>query len=40
MPFRSSINRYCEAVGRTSAIVTLAGLGSFVFIATAVDIFR
>jgi hypothetical protein len=31
---------YCEVAGRTSALIMLTALGSVVFVATALDLFR
>jgi hypothetical protein len=40
MRFRSKFNHYCEVVGRASAFVTFAGMGSLVFAATVLDVLR
>jgi hypothetical protein len=40
MLLRSGFNHYCEVVGRASAIIMLAGMGSIVLAATALDILR
>jgi hypothetical protein len=40
MLFKPALGHFCEVVGRASAIVALAGLGSFVFAATAFDFLR
>jgi hypothetical protein len=40
MLLKSGYNRYWEVVGRASAIIMLAGIGSIVLAATAVDVLR
>jgi hypothetical protein len=40
MPLGLGFNQCCEIVGRASAIIALAGMGSFIFAATAVDVLR
>jgi len=40
MKLKSAFNRYCEVVGRTSAAIAFAGMGSVVLAATALDVLR
>jgi hypothetical protein len=40
MLLRSRFNYGCEVVGRASAIIMLASMGSFILAATAVDVLR
>jgi len=40
MQFRTRLNHFCAAVGRASAIITFAGMGSLVLVATVVDVLR
>jgi hypothetical protein len=40
MRFRSRFNYCCAVVGRASAIITFAGMGSLVLVATVVDVLR
>jgi hypothetical protein len=40
MQFRSAFNYCCVVIGRTSAIITFAGMGSLMLVATAVDVLR
>jgi hypothetical protein len=38
MSFKSALNHYCEVVGRTSAAIAFAGMGSLVLVATVFDV--
>jgi hypothetical protein len=40
MQIRSTFNNCCAVVGRVSAIITFAGMGSLVLVATVVDVLR
>ena len=40
MQFRSKFNHCCAVVGKVSAIITFAGMGSLVLVATVVDVLR
>jgi hypothetical protein len=40
MQFRSTINYCCGVVGKASAIITFAGMGSLMLVATVVDVLR
>jgi len=40
MLLRLGFDQCCEIVGRASAIITIAGMASLVFAATAVDVLR
>jgi hypothetical protein len=40
MLLRYGLNHYCEVVGRASAMIMLAGMGSIVLAATAFDFLR
>jgi hypothetical protein len=40
MLLRFGFNHCCEVVGRASAIIMLAGMGSIVLAATALDVLR
>ena len=40
MLLRLGFDQCCEIVGRVSAIITIAGMASLVFAATAVDVLR
>jgi len=40
MKLKSTLNRYREVVGRASAVIALAGMGSAVLAATALDVLR
>jgi hypothetical protein len=40
MLLRSGFNHYCEVVGRALAMIMLAGMGSIVLAATALDVLR
>ena len=38
MRFKSTLKHYCEVVGRASAAIAFAGMGSLVLAATAFDV--
>jgi len=40
MQYRTTFNHYCVIVGRASAIITFAGMGSLMLVATVVDVLR
>jgi hypothetical protein len=40
MQIRSRFNHCCVVVGWTSAIITFAGMGSLMLVATVVDVLR
>jgi hypothetical protein len=40
MMFKPAFNHCCEVVGRACAFITLAGMGSLVLAATALDVLR
>jgi hypothetical protein len=40
MRFKPVFSHCCQVVGRTSAIIAFAGMGSFALAATAVDVWR
>jgi hypothetical protein len=40
MLLRSQFNYGCKLVGQASAIIMLASMGSFILVATAVDVLR
>jgi hypothetical protein len=40
MRLKSAINHYCEVVGRASAVIAFAGMGSLVLTAIALDVLR
>jgi hypothetical protein len=40
MWIRSQFSHCCEVIGWASAIITLAGMGSFALAATVVDVLR
>jgi hypothetical protein len=40
MPHRPEFNRYCEFIGRASAIVAFVSMASLILAATAVDVWH
>jgi len=40
MMLKSGFNHYCEVVGRASAMIMFASMGSFVLAAAALDVWH
>ncbi len=40
MQIKSTFNNCCAVVGKASAIITFAGMGSLMLVATVVDVLR
>ena len=40
MQFRSEFNHCCVVIGRASAIIMFAGMGSLILVATLADVLR